>query len=72
MHSCVVVEQKTTSNLNLTSFGISLIGRVKNTLLFCTAMKYTPQEILAAVRAKYRHQRLAFGCKEVRNALYFP
>ena len=67
----MVVEQKSTSNVNLTSFGISLTGRAKNTLLFYTAMKYMPQEILAAVRVKYRHQRLAFGCKEVRNAVYF-
>lgn len=63
----MIVEQKSTFSLNLTSFGISLTSRAKNTLLFYIAMKYMPQEILAAVRAKYRHQRLAFGCKEVRN-----
>lgn len=69
--SYLIVERKSTFRLNLTSFGISLTSRAKNTLLFFIAMKYMPQEILAAVRAKYRHQRLAFGCKEVRNTLYF-
>lgn len=68
MQSYLVVEKKPIFNLNLTSFGVSLIGR-KNMLLFYTAMQYVPQEILAAARAKCRHQRLIFGCKEVRNRL---